>query len=406
MSSKKSSEEAKEKAEHLKRSIEKIKAQRLKYSRDRRKRATELEMKLENEQCRSYRERRRKLILKDFDVIKIIAKGIFSEVRTVRDTNDNVVYTMKIFKKRDIICKNRTGHRRAARDLLIDRDHTFLLKPKHSFQDNTHLYFVLKYFSGDLMTLLIAQNILTEKQTVFYISELASAIKAAHEFDFVIRDLKPENILIASNGHIKLSDFDMAAEWVTENDQLISKCQQMNSNDIVACQDIDKQHHGNRISMTTVDYIAPEVFGKRGYDKMVDWWSMGVIMFECLIGYSAFYRKDPLNTAHIIRHYRKYFRIPKDVKLSREAIDLMHNLICSHRRRYSVEQIKNHAFMKNVDWDDLMVVKPPFIVVDKFDILVFGYMRMMLLKLQLSYGFPEDIIELIVSNHGLYKPTD
>ena len=111
----------------------------------------------------------------------------------------------------------------------------------------------------------------------------------------------------------------------------------------------------------TPDYIAPEVFSQKGYDKMVDWWSMGVIMFECLVGYPPFYAEDPLQTCRKIVHYRKYFKIPHDAKLSREGVDLIHNLVCSHRRRYSFEQIKNHPFFKQVPFENLMKMKPPFI---------------------------------------------
>ena len=97
------------------------------------------------------------------------------------------------------------------------------------------------------------------------------------------------------------------------------------------------------------------------YDKMVDWWSMGVIMFECLVGYPPFYAEDPLQTCRKIVHYRKYFKIPHDAKLSREAVDLIHSLVCSHRRRYGFEQIKNHPFFKKATWEDLEKMKPPFV---------------------------------------------
>jgi serine/threonine kinase 38 len=111
----------------------------------------------------------------------------------------------------------------------------------------------------------------------------------------------------------------------------------------------------------TPDYIAPEVFSQKGYDKMVDWWSMGVIMFECLIGYPPFYADDPLHTCRKIVHYRKYFKIPKkDTNLEDSAVDLIENLVCSHRRRYGYEQIKTHAFFKEVAWDDMTSMEPPF----------------------------------------------
>merc|ERR1712129_121309 len=111
----------------------------------------------------------------------------------------------------------------------------------------------------------------------------------------------------------------------------------------------------------TPDYIAPEVFSQKGYDKMVDWWSMGVIMFECLVGYPPFYAEDPLQTCRKIVHYRKYFKIPYDAKLSKEGVDLIHNLVCSYRRRYSFEQIKAHSFFKKINFAKLYSLKPPFV---------------------------------------------
>jgi len=223
---------------------------------------------------------------------------------------------------------------------------------------------------GDLMTILMREDILTENQTKFYIAELAAAINAVHELDFVHRDLKPDNILIANNGHVKLSDFGLAKSFNTENDNVISKFQTMQNG--LKDEDNSKSPKGDRkkyrrdrklmySTVGTPDYIAPEVFSQKGYDKMVDWWSMGVIMFECLVGYPPFYAEDPLQTCRKIVHYRKYFKIPHDAKLSREGVDLIHNLVCSHRRRYSFEQIKNHPFFKQVPFDDLMKMKPPFI---------------------------------------------
>jgi len=215
------------------------------------------------------------------------------------------------------------------------------------------------------------EDILTENQTKFYIAELAAAINAVHELDFVHRDLKPDNILIANSGHIKLSDFGLAKSFNTENDQVISKYQTMKSsladdNSSAAPKGADRKKYkrDRKLMYSTVgtpDYIAPEVFSQKGYDKMVDWWSMGVIMFECLVGYPPFYAEDPLQTCRKIVHYRKYFKIPHDAKLSREGVDLIHNLVCSHRRRYSFAQIAGHAFFAQVPFADLAKMKPPFV---------------------------------------------
>merc|ERR1712129_637913 len=169
----------------------------------------------------------------------------------------------------------------------------------------------------------------------------------------------------------KLSDFGLAKSFNTENDEVISKYQNMKSlGDDASSAALSnakakrKGHRDRKLMYSTVgtpDYIAPEVFSQKGYDKMVDWWSMGVIMFECLVGYPPFYAEDPLQTCRKIVHYRKYFKIPHDAKLSREGVDLIHNLVCSHRRRYSFEQIQGHSFFKDVPFDDLAKMKPPFV---------------------------------------------
>eukprot|EP01084_Bolivina_argentea_P167759 291075_1 len=138
----------------------------------------------------------KKVGLIDFELIKVISKGVFGEILIVRNISDNVAYAMK----------------RAERDLMsninVAKQDIFLMK-LNFFKDSVYLYLVPEYCSGDLMTILRREDILTEQQTKFYLSELSVAINAIHELDFVHRDLKPDNILIANNGHIKLSDFGL-----------------------------------------------------------------------------------------------------------------------------------------------------------------------------------------------------
>merc|ERR1712129_239290 len=169
----------------------------------------------------------------------------------------------------------------------------------------------------------------------------------------------------------KLSDFGLAKSFNTENDEVISKYQNMKSlGDDASSAAMGKAnskrkgHRDRKLMYSTVgtpDYIAPEVFSQKGFDKMVDWWSMGVIMFECLVGYPPFYAEDPLQTCRKIVHYRKYFKIPYDAKLSKECADLIHNVVCSYRRRYSFEQIKAHSFFKKINFAKLYSLKPPFV---------------------------------------------
>eukprot|EP01083_Nonionella_stella_P197730 726671_1 len=389
------SKETLEKVQQMKKRVEGTISRRINHVNQRRLRSLQIQHKLKenkdldddkkneimtkyyNEERNLLRDSRKKLSLKDFSLVKVIGKGAFGEVRIVRGKHDKVAYAMKTMRKKDMVAKNQVTHVQAERDLMAAADDTWLVKLHYSFQDDTYLYLVMEFCGGgDLMTILMREDILTENQTKFYIAELAASINAVHELDFVHRDLKPDNILIANNGHIKLSDFGLAKSFNTENDQVISKYQTMKEslkdepvnqkNDInSSSKDKKKKYHRDRKLMYstvgTPDYIAPEVFSQKGYDKMVDWWSMGVIMFECLVGYPPFYAEDPLQTCRKIVHYRKYFKIPHDAKLSREGVDLIHNLVCSHRRRYSFEQIKNHPFFKQVPFENLIKMKPPFV---------------------------------------------
>jgi len=397
------SKEAKEKAEHLKRSIEKIKGQRLKYSRDRRKRAAELEMKLQNEQhgsddkrqiqiqhfldeshsLRNQRAAKQKIKATDFKIVKIIGKGAFGEVRIVRHKDNHKVFAMKTMLKKMMIAKNQLGHIVAERDLMSDADNPWLVKLFYAFQDATYLYLVMEYCGGgDLMGLLIKKDILSEKDTRFYMSELAAAINYVHELGYVHRDLKPDNVLIANDGHIRLSDFGLAKSFQNNNDKQLENWQQfvatLKASDIEKMKEEQKdepvQSHrgkgGKRekvprkklySTVGTPDYIAIEVLYQKGYDKKVDWWSMGVIMFECLVGYAPFHANDPLATCRKIVRYERYFKIPADIKLTKQAVDLMKALVCPAHRRIGWDKIKAHPWFKKINWGDLKAHKQPFL---------------------------------------------
>jgi len=138
---------------------------------------------------------------------------------------------------------------------------------------------------------------------------------------------------------------------------------------------IQDQHHGRSkngkrekvdrkklySTVGTPDYIAIEVLYQKGYDKKVDWWSMGVIMFECLVGYAPFHANDPLATCRKIVRYERYFKIPADIKLTKQAVDLMKVLVCPAHRRIGWDKIKSHPWFKKVQWNDLKAHKPPFV---------------------------------------------
>eukprot|EP01084_Bolivina_argentea_P250826 420432_1 len=123
-----------------------------------------------------------------YKLIKVFSKGAFGEVRVVRNRYDHIVYTMKAMKEKCLIAKNRVCYMKTT-NVMFDIDYTFLVKSKHSFRDDTYSYLVTEYYPGNLMSILTQQHILTENQTIFYMSELAAGINAIHEIDYVGRDI-------------------------------------------------------------------------------------------------------------------------------------------------------------------------------------------------------------------------
>lgn len=184
------------------------------------------------------------------------------------------------------------GHVRAERDILSQSNCPWVVELKYSFQDDKHLYLVMEFLGGgDFMTLLIKKDIIPETHAKFYLAEMILAIESLHKMNYIHRDLKPDNILIDDNGHLKLSDFGLCKHMGSHNEMAIP----YNPN----APQIDKRADRRKLAFSTVgtpDYIAPEVFSQKGYNELVDWWSVGVILFEMVIGYPPFYSDTPQKT--------------------------------------------------------------------------------------------------------------
>merc|ERR1719427_1839082 len=184
-------------------------------------------------EAKERRRRKKKVTVEHFATIKIIGRGAFGEVRVVMKKDDKEVYAMKTMLKKEMIDKNQVEHIKAERDLLSAADNPWLVRLVYSFQDDKYLYLVMEYCGGgDLMTILMREDILSEKQTRFYMSELACAIHSVHELKFVHRDLKPDNVLIANTGHIKLSDFGLAKSFKTTKEDLVHQFQNIKTSGI------------------------------------------------------------------------------------------------------------------------------------------------------------------------------
>ncbi|KAI5295191.1 Serine/threonine-protein kinase [Ascosphaera atra] len=254
----------------------------------------------------------------NFQTLKIIGKGAFGEVKLVQRKTDGKIYALKSLIKTEMFKKDQLAHVRAERDILADsKDNPWLVKLHASFQDKAYLYLLMEFLpGGDLMTMLIKYEIFSEDITRFYMAELVMAIEAVHKLGFLHRDIKPDNILLDRGGHIKLTDFGLSTGLKKQHDNSYyqallknnSSSKNRNSGFFNDTINLTVSNRGqintwrkSRRAMAystvgTPDYIAPEIFNGQGYTYLCDWWSVGAIMFECLVGWPPFCAEDATDT--------------------------------------------------------------------------------------------------------------
>ena len=302
------------------------------------------------------RKNRIKQTIRDYESIKIIGRGAFGEVHVCRVKKTGEIVAIKKIKKEEIIKKNQIIHIRNEQKFMSKVKSPWIVELKASFQDNDFLYLVMEFLpGGDFMNLLIEKDKLTEEEAKFYTAELILAVESIHKLDCIHRDIKPDNILIDKTGHIKLSDFGLAKVSDKLYEQNSTKTPNYNPN---------KRTHQKLYSCVgTAFYVAPEVLKKKGYSQEIDWWSVGVIFYEMLVGYAPFYAEE---TQEVINKVLgKIWEVPEEIKLSKEALDFMKRMMSDPNERLGKngsEEIKSHPFFKGVDWDNIRNnMKPPFI---------------------------------------------
>uniref|UniRef100_A0A8D1WT34 non-specific serine/threonine protein kinase n=3 Tax=Sus scrofa TaxID=9823 RepID=A0A8D1WT34_PIG len=308
--------------------------------------------------------KRTRLGLDDFESLKVIGRGAFGEVRLVQKKDTGHIYAMKILRKADMLEKEQVAHIRAERDILVEADGAWVVKMFYSFQDKRNLYLIMEFLpGGDMMTLLMKKDTLTEEETQFYISETVLAIDAIHQLGFIHRDIKPDNLLLDAKGHVKLSDFGLCTGLkkahrtefyrnLTHNPPSDFSFQNMNSKRKAETWKKNRRQLAYS-TVGTPDYIAPEVFMQTGYNKLCDWWSLGVIMYEMLIGYPPFCSETPQETYRKVMNWKETLVFPPEVPISEKAKDLILRFCIDSENRIGnggVEEIKGHSFFEGVDW--------------------------------------------------------
>lgn len=333
--------------------------------------------------------RKKKMHVDDYQTIKIVGRGAFGEVRVVthpgtREPDGSMkLLAMKMMKKGEMFKKNQIAHIKAEREVLATADNPWIVQLFHSWQDSRYLYMVMEFLpGGDLMGLLIKKDILTEAQTRFYMAETALSIRYVHGLGYVHRDLKPDNILIDGNGHIRLTDFGLCKSVDTKKHKIELKDFYTSKNSgekstpsgkvdyAKATQTWRTNRRDRKLVYSTVgtpDYIAPEVFNQQGYGQSCDWWSLGVIMYECLVGYPPFYADDPLTTCRNIVNWENHLVFPPEANLSRNSEDMMKRLMVGSKKRYGFADLSKHPFFESVDWDNLRNQKGPILPSTKWE---------------------------------------
>ncbi|CAI0434496.1 unnamed protein product [Linum tenue] len=335
---------------------------------------------LEQKETEYMRLQRHKMGVEDFELLTMIGKGAFGEVRVCREKTTGHVFAMKKLKKSEMLRRGQVEHVKAERNLLAEVDSNCIVKLYCSFQDEEFLYLIMEYLpGGDMMTLLMRKDTLTEYEAQFYVAETVLAIESIHRHNYIHRDIKPDNLLLDRHGHLRLSDFGLCkpldCSTIQEGDfSVVNNPNGATQNEDRSAapkrtQQEQLQHwQKNRRTLAystvgTPDYIAPEVLLKKGYGMECDWWSLGAIMYEMLVGYPPFYSDDPMSTCRKIVNWKTHLKFPEEAKLSPEAKDLISKLLCNVNQRLGTngaDEIKEHPFFNGVDWNNIYHMEAAF----------------------------------------------
>lgn len=323
----------------------------------------------------------KKISLDQFEMIKTLGKGAFGKVSLCQSkaNPDGPVFVMKQIEKKHVINKKHIRHIFSERNIMLSQRNQspWNVQLYLTFQDEAYLYFLMEFCqAGDMLWHLIDKDIFTIEQTQFYVAQLIMAIYTMHQRGCMHRDLKPDNILIDANtGGIKLADFGFAKRMSVQHSPHFNS---MTTPKPLSKDNTSTQKHKRQDVHSIVGspgYIAPEVLLGKPYGASVDWWAVGVMMYEMLYGYPPFYTDKNAHEGYKIARFKDYLKFPQDRSdIPAEAIDLMRHLICDEAERYGqdslisskphseygMNKLFSHPFFKGINWKTLHEQKGPF----------------------------------------------
>eukprot|EP00127_Corallochytrium_limacisporum_P003293 Clim_evm142s147 gene=Clim_evmTU142s147 len=342
--------------------------------------------------------------ISEFSLINELSRGSFSHIFLAQRRKTDDVIAIKLLEKNEVLNQNLRNYIRQERNTLLQIDCPFIISLYYCFQSMQHVYLAMEYAKGgDIFSLLGSVGTLEEDWTRFYVAELCIAVDYLHFKGIVHRDLKPDNILIAGNGHIKLADFGLSQsgvldrklekptnvslipkgirtkilkKWFNKNrmkrtpvessmDDLISRNGKIMRKNTLELRVQTYKRRRTRTALLscvgTTDYLAPEIILGYGYNRGIDWWALGVCIFEFLIGVPPFYESNMQDTFTNIL----MCSVDWPSELSPNAKDVITKFLAvneEERMGYNgLDEIKSHPFFETIDWENLENTKPPFV---------------------------------------------
>ncbi|OQO00134.1 Serine/threonine-protein kinase nrc-2 [Cryoendolithus antarcticus] len=315
-----------------------------------------------------------------FDKIKLIGKGDVGKVYLVREKKSSRLYAMKVLSKKEMIKRNKIKRALAEQEILATSNHPFIVTLYHSFQSEDHLYLCMEYCSGGefFRALQTRPNKCVDEDAArFYAAEVTAALEYLHLMGFIYRDLKPENILLHQSGHIMLSDFDLSKQSDLGGAPTMIHASSRSSGGIssnphsTSLPAIDTKsciaNFRTNSFVGTEEYIAPEVIKGCGHTSAVDWWTLGILIYEMLFGTTPFKGKNRNATfANILRDEVPFPEGSGSPNISNLCKSLIRKLLIKDelRRlgsRAGASDVKSHPFFRSTSWALLRHSKPPII---------------------------------------------
>jgi len=328
--------------------------------------------------------RRVRTSLNEFTILARLGKGGYGQVYLCRKVDTGEILALKQMKKSRFTDKNEVHRVKKEREVMTKTNSIWLARLKYCFQSQHYLYMAMEYIpGGDLKTLLDHMTVLEEADARFLFAEMLLAVDALHQLGYIHRDLKPDNFMIDRNGHLKLIDFGLSKEAVSEklNTSRSMKRRQSSfrvgtwsKNNTTLTLQAPRSRNKHRKVFSVVgspEYMALEILNQEGYSNLVDYWSLGVILFEFMFGYTPFGADTVAGVfENVQNHKNRVVRPPRDEddedseEVSEECWDLITKLITPASQRIGktgIDEVKRHPWFADFDWDAIREMEPPFI---------------------------------------------